>query len=113
MKLSDNIKGKISAACQDARGVYMDLDRHRRIINKGKGLTGDSRRAGRDDTHRFSTRPGIFAVNCGLGPFKGSRASRSWGRDAGRNAAESLAIKSQLSQFIEIIPSEELPDASS
>lgn len=76
----------------------MDLDQHRRIINKGNRQISDCKRA-RNDTYRYPTRPGAFAVNCGLGPFKGSRASRSRGRDAGRNAAESLAIESQLSQF--------------
>lgn len=42
---------------------------------------------------------GLYVINCGLGPFKGSRASRNRGRDAGRNAVESLALRSQLSQF--------------
>lgn len=31
----------------------------------------------------------LFA-NCGLGPFKGSRASRSRGRGVGRNAGEMI-----------------------
>lgn len=45
----------------------------------------------------------MFAVNCGLGPFKGSRASRSRGRDAGRSAVVSLAIESQLSKFQRVV----------